>query len=150
MGRVGNFDDIINEFSATYTAYVVYNWTNNEKGGRDNCYKKVKITCSLQPGGRKKVISSDGASSIEQTWDLYANKKYILNEGDYVKDKMGNMLIVDGLDPWEDEGDYRKYSLLRTTMTERRVLDEFIGDINPDADAPNPELEKLLKEKNLK
>jgi len=150
MGRVGNFDDIISEFSEKYTAYVVQSWENTEEGGRKNCYKKVKVSGSLQSTGRKKVLKSDGASVIENGYDFFANKKYILNEGDYIKDNNGNMLIVEGLEPWQDEGDYRKYTLIRTTMTERRVLDQFIGDINPDADAPNPDLEKVLKEKILK
>jgi hypothetical protein len=150
MGRVGNFDDIIKEFSLDYVAYVVQSWENTEDGGRKNCYKKVKVSGSLQSTGRKKVIKSDGASTIENGYDFFANRKYLLNEGDYIKDKSGNMLIVDGLDPWQDEGDYRKYTLIRTTMTERRVLDQFLGDVNPDADVPNPELEKLLKEKVLK
>lgn len=150
MGRVGNFDDIINQFSKQYCAYVVESWENTDSGGRKNCYKKVKVKGSLQSTGRKKVIKADGASTIENGYDFYANKRYLLNEGDYLKDDMGNMLIVEGLDPWQDEGDYRKYTLLRTTMTERRVLDQFIGDINPDADVPNPELEKVLKEKILK
>jgi hypothetical protein len=150
MGTVGNFDDIIKEFSDDYCAYIVQSWENTEEGGRKNCYKKVKVSGSLQTSGRKKVLKSDGSSSIEQGYELYANKKYILNEGDYLKDKKGNMLIVDSLDPWETQGDYRKYSLLRTSLTEKRILDEFIGDINPDADVPNPELEKILKEKILK
>ena len=150
MGSIGNFDDIISEFSKWHTGYVVADWENTDDGGRKNTYKKVRIWGSLQPGGRKKIIKSDGASVIENTYDFYASSKYILNEGDYIKDKNGNILIVESLDPWEEEGDYRKYSLLRTTMTEARVLDEFIGDVNPDADLPNPELSKLLKEKVLK
>ena len=150
MGRVGNFDDIISEFAKWHTAYVVADWENTPDGGRKNTYKKVRVWGTLQSGGRKKIIKSNGASVIENTYDFYASSKYILNEGDYIKDKNGNILIIDGLDPWEEEGDFRKYSLLRTTMTEARVLDEFIGDVNPDADEPNPELSKLLKEKVLK
>jgi hypothetical protein len=150
MGRIGNFDDILNEFSKWHNAYVVANWENTPEGGRKNTYKKVKVWGSLQPGGRRKVIKSDGASSIENTYDLYASEKYILNEGDYIVDKNGNILIVTGLDPWEEEGSYRKYTLIRTTATEARILDEFIGDVNPDADLPNLELSNLLKEKVLK
>lgn len=149
MGQIGNFDDIIEEFSDKYCAYIVQSWENNEDGGRDNCYKKKKVNGSLQTGGRRKVVKSDGASSIEHTWNFYATKKYILNEGDYIKDKNGNILVVTELDPWESEGDYRKYTLIRTTMTEKRILDQFTGDINPDADVPNPELAKVLKEKVL-
>jgi hypothetical protein len=150
MGTVGNFDDIIKEFSRPYCAFVVESWENTESGGRKNCYKKVKVHGSLQTTGRKKVLNADGSSTIEQGYDFFANKRYILNEGDYLKDDNGNILIVDGLDPWETQGDYRKYSLLRTTMTEKRILDQFTGDINPDADLPNPELETVLKEKILK
>ena len=150
MGRIGNFDDIIKQFSAKYCAYVVQSWENTDTGGRKNCYKKVKVEGSLQSTGRKKILKPDGSSSIENSYDLYANKRYILNEGDYIKDNNGNMLIVDGLEPWQDEGDYRKYTLIRTSMTENRVLDQYVGDINPDADEPNPDLQKVLKEKILK
>ena len=149
MGQIGNFDDIIEEFSAKHCAYIVQSWENTEEGGRKNCYKKKKIDGSLQTAGRKKITSKDGSSSIEHSWSFYATKKYILNEGDYIKDDNGNMLIVVELDPWETEGDYRKYTLIRTTHTEKRILDEFTGDVNPDADMPNPELSKVLKEKVL-
>lgn len=147
---VGNFDDIISQFSRRYCAFVVYDYEETEEGGRKNCYKKVWLHGSLQSEGRKKVLNADGSSKIENSYVLFANKKYILNEGDYVKDANGNMLIVESLEPWEQEGGYRKYSLLRTTATEKRVLDQFTGDVNPDADTPNPELEKVLKEKVLK
>lgn len=150
MGSIGNFDDILEEFANDYCAYVVKSFTNNAAGGRDNCYKKIKARGSLQTGGRRKILSSDGASRIEHTWNFYAGKKFILNEGDYLKDNNGNMLIVTELDPWETEGGYRKYVLIRTTMTENRILDQFKGDINPDVNLPDPDLIKILKEKTLK
>lgn len=150
MGSVGNFDDIIAEFSKKYCAYVVVDWKMTEDGGRKNFYKKVDVWGSLQPGGRRKILKSDGSSVIENTYDFYANKKYILNEDDYIEDKKGNILIINSLDPWENEGDYRKYSLLRTTRTETRDLVEFLGETNPEENIPNEELSKILKEKLLK
>lgn len=140
MGTVGNFDDIIAEFSKEYKAYIVTNITPRDDGSRQYTYKEVKIEGSLQPDGRVRIMTKSGANIIEHKWSLWATDKYILNDGDYVIDKTGNVLIITGLDPWEDEGDFRKYSLTKTKYSEKRLLDMFKGDI------PNEEVDEELIE----
>ena len=129
MGKVGNFDDIIGFFSDKYIAYVVSDIEISSNGGRKYKYDKKTIYGSLQTNGRKRTFNQDSSNTLEHTYTLYCNSKYILNEEDYVIDKNGNALIITGLDPWEDEGDYRKYDLTRTKYTEKRLLSLFKGDI---------------------
>lgn len=138
MGTVGNFDDIIGEFSDDYTAYIVTDIDPNEDGTRKHTYKQVTIWGSLQPDPRVRVLNKGGANVIEHRWSLWATKDFILNDGDYVIDKTGNALIIKELEPWEDEGDYRKYSLAKTKYSEKRLLDMFVGDI------PNEEVDTEL------
>ena len=140
MGTVGNFDDIIEEFSADYKAYIVINSEPNEDGTRKYTYKYVTVRGSLQTEGRTRVFNKSGANVIEHKYSLYTNDRNMLNEGDYVIDRNSNVLIITGLDPWEVEGDYRKYSLTRTKYTEKRLLDMFAGD------EPNPEVDPALVE----
>ena len=137
MGTVGNFDDIIEEFSEDYTAYIVINIDPREDGTREYSYKEVTMRGSLQTEGRSRVFNKAGANTIEHRFALYTNDRNMLNEGDYVIDRNGNALIITGLDPWEVEGDYRKYTLVRTKYTEKRLLDMFTGDLvekDPDTD----------------
>ena len=134
MGTVGNFDDIIEEFSEDYRAYIVVNFTPREDGTREYTYKEVTMRGSLQTEGRIRVFTKSGANRIEHKFALYTNDRNMLNEGDYVIDMNGNALIIIGLDPWENEGDYRKYSLTKTRYSEKRLLDMFKGDIEPEPD----------------
>lgn len=129
MGTVGNFDDIIAEFSEDYKAYIVINKTPQEDGTRKYDYREVTMRGSLQTEGRSRVFNKSGANVIEHKFALYTNDKNMLNEGDYVIDRNGNVLIITGLDPWEVEGDYRKYSLTKTKYSEKRLLDMFSGEI---------------------
>lgn len=143
MGTVGNFDDIIAEFSKEYTAYIVVDVRPKEDGTRLYTYKEVKIWGSLQTEGRTRIIEKSGPSRVEHRYALYSNDKNMLNEGDYVIDKYNNALIITGLDPWEEEGDYRKYSLTRTKYSEKRLLDMFVGnDITQES---NDELKEELE-----
>lgn len=130
MGTVGNFDDIIAEFSDPkgYKAYIVIDKTPKEDGTREYTYKKVTVHGSLQTNGRVHNFNKAGANVIEHKYTLFTNDRNMLNEGDYVIDKFGNALIVKGLDPWEDEGDYRAYSLVRTKYSEARLLNMFKGE----------------------
>lgn len=128
MGSVGNFDDIIGFFSNKYIAYIVSDIEITPNGGRRYKYEKKTLWGSLQTNGRRRTFNKDGSNEIEHTYTLYCNSKYILNEEDYIIDKNGNALIVTGLDPWEDEGDYRKYDLTRTKYSEKRLLTLFKGD----------------------
>lgn len=130
MGTVGNFDDIIAEFSEPkgYKAYIIIDKTPKEDGTREYTYKKVTIHGSLQTNGRTYTFNKGGANTVEHKWVLFTNDKNMLNDGDYVIDKKGNVLIITGLDPWEDEGDYRAYNLTRTKYSEGRLLDMFKGE----------------------
>lgn len=128
MGTVGNFDDIIEEFSADYPAYIVINIVAKDDGTRQYSYREVTVHGSLQTEGRTRVFNKSGANTVEHKYALYSNDRNMLNEGDYVIDRNGNALIITGLDPWEVEGDYRKYSLTRTKYTEKRLLDMFLGE----------------------
>ncbi len=134
MGTVGNFDDIIEEFSEDYKAYIVVNITPRDDGTREYTYKEVTMRGSLQTEGRSRVFTKAGANIIEHKFALYTNDRNMLNEGDYVIDRNGNALIITGLDPWEVEGDYRKYALTKTRYSEKRLLDMFKGDIEPEPD----------------
>lgn len=141
MGTVGNFDDIIAEFSEDYRAYIIINITPNEDGTRNFTYKEVTVTGSLQTEGRTRVFTKSGANIIEHRYALYTNDRNMLNDGDYVIDRNGNALIITGLEPWEVEGDYRKYSLTKTKYSEKRLLDMFAGE--PEAKEDN---EALIEE----
>lgn len=134
MGTVGNFDDIIAEFSGDYKAYIVINIAPRLDGTREYTYKEITISGSLQTEGRSRVFNKSGANIIEHRFALYTNDRNMLNEGDYVIDRNGNALIITGLDPWEVEGDYRKYSLVKTKYSERRLLDMFEGELSPSED----------------
>lgn len=144
MGTVGNFDDIIEEFSADYTAYIIINIAVNEDGTRNFTYKEVTMRGSLQTEGRTRVFNKSGANVIEHRYSLYTNDDNMLNDGDYVIDRNGNALIITGLEPWEVEGDYRKYSLVKTKYSEKRLLDIFNGD-NPGDGESNEELIEELE-----
>ncbi len=128
MGTVGNFDDIIEEFSEDYKAYIVTDIEAKEDGTRKYTYKEVTVHGSLQTEGRTRVFNKSGGNTIEHKYALYTNDRNMLNEGDYVIDRNSNALIITGLDPWEVEGDYRKYSLTRTKYSEKRLLDMFVGE----------------------
>lgn len=128
MGTVGNFDDIIAEFSEDYKAYIVVNKIPRDDGTREYVYREVTMTGSLQTEGRSRVFTKSGANIIEHKFALYTNDRNMLNEGDYVIDRNGNALVITGLDPWEVEGDYRKYSLTKTKYSEKRLLDMFKGE----------------------
>lgn len=143
MGTVGNFDDIIEEFSADYTAYIIINITANEDGTRNFTYKEVTMRGSLQTEGRTRVFNKSGANVIEHRYSLYTNDDNMLNDGDYVIDRNGNALIITGLEPWEVEGDYRKYSLVKTKYSEKRLLDIFNGDDSGDGDSNEELIEEL-------
>ena len=143
MGTVGNFDDIIEEFSDDYKAYIVIDKTPKPDSTRQYTYKEVTVRGSLQTEGRTKVFNKSGANVIEHKFAFYANKENILNDGDYIIDRNGNVLVITGLDPWEVEGDYRKYSLTRTKYSEQRLLDMFKGE--PEQAEPNQELIDELK-----
>lgn len=147
MGTVGNFDDIIEEFSEDYKAYIVTNIDTREDGTRKYTYREVTMSGSLQTEGRVRVFNKSGANTIEHKYALYTNDRNMLNENDYVIDRNGNALIITGLDPWEVEGDYRKYSLTRTKYTEKRLLDMFEGDIQQPETIPElvEELESRMR-----
>lgn len=143
MGTVGNFDDIIEEFSEDYKAFIVINKVPKEDGTRKYTYKEVTIRGSLQTEGRSRVFNKSGANVIEHKFALYTNDRNMLNDGDYVIDRNGNALIITGLDPWEVEGDYRKYSLTKTKYSEQRLLDMFEGE--PEESPSNKELTEELE-----
>jgi hypothetical protein len=116
------FDDVIQEFEKPYKAYKVIDKKINAAGEEKYIYKIKNVRLALQTNGRSYKNSEKGAI-LEQAYIGYALAKYLLNEGDYILDKSGNVLVITGLDPWEEDGGYRKYDLIRTTMAERIKLE---------------------------